>query len=111
MNRWNIPVWLELEVRARDQSCVYCGVEFNRGIQTRGARPSWEHVINDASIVSRENIVLCCVSCNASKGTKKLTDWLESSYCKARGVSKQSVAPIIRSVLGKVEIINGASAS
>lgn len=35
---------------------------------------TWEHIINDASIVTRENIALCCVACNSSKGTKRLLE-------------------------------------
>jgi len=27
MNIWDIPDWLEKEVRARDKKCVYCGIE------------------------------------------------------------------------------------
>ena len=26
-NNWNIPKWLEDEVRARDKKCVYCSIE------------------------------------------------------------------------------------
>src|SRR5207244_1353214 len=81
VNRWNIPDWLEQEVIERDRCCVYCGVVFVNASPTRRLRPSWEHIINDARIVNRENIVRCCISCNASKGTKKLKDWLESKYC------------------------------
>lgn len=29
-----------------------------------------EHIINDAKIIIRENIALCCCGCNASKGQK-----------------------------------------
>lgn len=27
-NNWNIPSFLEQEIRQRDKVCVYCGVEF-----------------------------------------------------------------------------------
>ena len=77
MNRWNIPAGLEQEVRQRDKSCVYCGIVFG-GVN----RPSWEHIVNDARIVTRENIALCCRPCNSSKGVKPLEVWLWSAYCK-----------------------------
>src|SRR5208283_3749610 len=67
MNRWNIPTSLEQEVIERDKSCVYCGVAF--GAENR---PSWEHIVNDARIITRENITLCCRACNSSKGVKPL---------------------------------------
>jgi len=99
MNRWNIPDWLENEVVARDRSCVYCRVDFTVRSAERRARPSWEHIVNDARIVTRENIVLCCVGCNASKGAKTLSTWLQSEYCIARGISLSSVAPVVRRAL------------
>jgi hypothetical protein len=27
MNNWGIPDWLEKEVRERDKTCVYCGIQ------------------------------------------------------------------------------------
>ncbi len=27
MNIWGIPEWLEREVRERDKTCVYCGIQ------------------------------------------------------------------------------------
>jgi hypothetical protein len=99
MNRWNIPSWLEQEVIARDQRCVYCGVFFSGAAAKRGDRPSWEHIVNDARIVTRENIARCCMSCNASKGTKDLAAWLSSHYCLSRGIAIDSVAPVIRDAL------------
>ena len=56
MNNWNIPEWLEKEVLARDNAYVYCGVTFHSSKESRITRASWEHIINDASIVTSENI-------------------------------------------------------
>ena len=102
MNRWGIPDWLEEEVKARDKSCVYCGVRLVEQMPPRGPRKAiatWEHIINDASIVTRENIARCCVACNSSKGTKKLSDWMQSSYCQKRGISKETVAEVVKKAL------------
>jgi hypothetical protein len=96
MNRWKIPDWLEREVIQRDRACVYCRVSFEITSSQVGDWPSWEHIVNDARIITRENIVLCCRSCNSSKGSKLLEIWLESSYCKRRGISKDSVAMVVR---------------
>lgn len=57
---------------------------------------TWEHIINDANIVTRENIALCCVSCNSSKGTKRLSEWINSPYCKKRGINKDTVADVAK---------------
>ena len=102
MNSWGIPAWLEEEVRMRDKTCVYCGVEMVERVPPGGSRKNvatWEHIINDANIVTRENIALCCVSCNSSKGARELSVWLESSFCKNRRISRDSVAEVIKKAL------------
>jgi len=98
VNRWNIPKPLEVEVRKRDQACIYCGCRFATASK-RGERMSWEHIINDARLVTRENIALCCISCNASKGTKELSAWLETMYCRNRRIHAGTVAPIAQAAL------------
>jgi 5-methylcytosine-specific restriction endonuclease McrA len=99
MNIWNIPDCLENEVKNRDRKCIYCGVEFNSSQKTRKFKATWEHIINDAKIINRENIARCCVSCNSSKGTKKLSDWLESDYCKKRGITENTVSEVVKMAL------------
>jgi len=100
-NRWNIPDWLEREVIARDQHCVYCGIPFQGTNATRRNKPSWEHIVNDATIITRDNIALCCIGCNASKGAKRLDVWLESSYCKTREINKNTVSEVVRRAIEK----------
>ena len=68
---------------------------------TRGALPSWEHIVNDARIITRENIALCCRSCNSSKGQRSLADWIASPYCKRRGISPETVAEIVKAALSR----------
>jgi len=65
----------------------------------RKAVATWEHIVNDARIITRENIALCCCACNASKGQKTLVAWLQSTYCKQRGVNEDSVAQIVKDAL------------
>ena len=102
MNRWGIPAWLEKEVKERDKSCIYCGIKMIEQMPPCGPRnavATWEHIINDASIVTRENIARCCFACNASKGTKKLSDWMKSNYCKKYGINEDTVADIVKQAL------------
>jgi hypothetical protein len=101
MNRWNIPDWLEREVISRDTCCVYCNVTFALREGPRRSRASWEHIINDARIVTRANIALCCIGCNASKGARTIEAWLSSEYCKLRGISANTVAAVVREALSK----------
>lgn len=102
MNTWNIPEQLEKEVRARDRKCVYCGIQMLHKVpkgSPRRAAATWEHIINDARIITRENIALCCCACNSSKGQKPLAVWLQSAYCVARGVNEHTVAQIVKDAL------------
>lgn len=98
-NNWKIPAPLEQEIRERDKVCVYCGVEFTPTKISKKTAASWEHIINDAKIITRENIALCCCGCNASKGQRQLSIWLESKYCKERNITSKNVAPIIKEAI------------
>jgi len=92
--RWGIPKEFEKHVIDRDSACVYCGVQFS--IETRKTKASWEHIVNDIRINGIDNIALCCMSCNASKGAKLLSDWLASDYCKQKNISVETVSKVVR---------------
>jgi len=101
LNSWSIPDWLEREVVERDRHCVYCGIEFVRVPPSRGCKPSWEHIVNDARLVSRDNIARCCIACNSSKGQKDLGDWLQSNYCRRQRITETSVAEVVKLALAR----------
>ncbi|HTC50275.1 MAG TPA: HNH endonuclease [Candidatus Aquilonibacter sp.] len=98
MNRWKIPGEVEKEVRARDTHCVYCGILFG-STPGKGSLDSWEHIINDITRRTPENIARCCRSCNSSKGAKFLKDWLKSEYCLRRGIDSERVADVVKRAL------------
>lgn len=83
-NKWRIPKELEEKIRGRDNNCFYCHKDFKNNSKDKS---TWEHIDNDETNISESNIALCCASCNASKGTKKLSDWLKSDYYKRNGIS------------------------
>jgi hypothetical protein len=95
-NNWNSPEWLEKEIRERDEKCVYCGVNFTPAKISKKTAASWEHIINDAKIITKDNIALCCCGCNSSKGQKQISIWLQSKYCSERSITSETVAPIIK---------------
>ena len=103
MNRWNIPKWLEDLVIERDRVCVYCRVDFAQRTSDRRAKPSWEHIVNDAKIITLQNIARCCVGCNASKGAKNISVWFQSEYCTTRGIGPNSVAQVVRDFVSAKE--------
>jgi len=82
---WDIPENVALQVIERDKACIYCGCEFDYSI--RAKKPSWEHIINDIKLNNVNNISLCCVGCNASKGTKELKEWLKTDGAIKRGAT------------------------
>jgi hypothetical protein len=100
-NRWRISKEVENIVLARDLSCVYCSIKFIDSDQNKKTRKTWEHIINDIRINGSDNIALCCGSCNASKGSKKLAEWLKSKYCETNNINKDSVALVVKEHLEK----------
>lgn len=99
VNRWNIPPSLEAELLDRDTRCIYCGVDFRGTSDERRSRGTWEHIVNDASFVTRENIARRCIGCTASKGTKSLGAWLDSADCHRRGIGETTLASVARAAL------------
>ncbi|NHF60106.1 HNH endonuclease [Flavobacteriaceae bacterium TP-CH-4] len=98
-NKWGISREIEAFVSNRDTHCIYCGVAFSIEHNSRKTKPTWEHIVNDIRIMTKENIALCCTSCNASKGAKLLADWLEGNYCKTTGISKDTAAQVVKDAL------------
>jgi hypothetical protein len=97
-NNYNIPNWLEEQVKNRDKFCVYCHVKLKGYPHTKGTpgdKATFEHIDNEGP-PSKENIVMCCASCNASKGIKNLLDWFNSPYCKKKNIGMKTVARVIR---------------
>lgn len=103
-NHWRIPKETEIIVRKRDSKCVYCGIVFSENDNSRKSMPTWEHIINDITINGPDNIALCCCSCNASKGIKRIEDWLKGKYCCAKGISYNTVAPIVKKYLDQLPV-------
>ena len=73
-------------------------------ILTGKAKPqgpaSLEHINNcDLRPSNEGTVVLCCGSCNASKGTKNLLEWLDSDSCRKNKIGRNTIAPIVKSCL------------
>ena len=103
-NRWGIQRNVENLVIERDTNCIYCGNTFVKGNSARSCKPSWKHIVNDIRINGPENIALCCISCDSSKGSKLLEDWLNSDYCELKGITINSVAEVVKAALSNSTI-------
>jgi hypothetical protein len=98
--RWNIPTELVKEVIRRDAVCVYCRQTFVGPDGPARSRASWEHIVNDLTLITSANIALCCVGCNASKGTLTLRNWLTKEYCSSRRICESTMADVAVSAVG-----------
>ncbi|MBQ6057308.1 MAG: HNH endonuclease [Treponema sp.] len=92
MNSYNIPAEFEAKLHKMYKNCVYCGKPLNNN-------STIEHIDNNVNNISLNNIVLCCRSCNSSKGNKNLKDWLNSEYCRINNISCNTVADVIKNCL------------
>ena len=102
-NQFGIPNKDEEEIRKRDKVCVYCGKIFNK----KGAyqdKATIEHLNCNPPFYWKEGlkksgIVICCGSCNSSRGKKTLLDWFKTSYCLDRNINKDTVAEPVKKYL------------
>ncbi len=95
--KWHVLEEDRLKIAKRDIKCVYCRKRFNNN--SSKLKETVEHIENETwkknpPLIT--DIAICCASCNASKGTKKLMDWLDSDYCKEKKINKGNVASIIK---------------
>jgi len=50
-----------------------------------------------------EDIVICCGSCNSSRGAKKLTEWFTTRYCIEKNINAKTVAAPVRTYLRRAD--------
>lgn len=106
-NSFGIPEVIEAEIRARDSICVYCRREMKAYIGVKGTpgdKATIEHLSFDGPFywgkgLQREDVVICCGSCNSSRGDRQLIDWFHSRYCRERGIKGSTVAEPVRGFL------------
>jgi len=69
INMSTITRELKMQIVSTEKYCEYCG---------NGTELSWDHLIprSKGGPDIAENLVLCCRSCNSSKGNKGLYAWL-----------------------------------
>jgi len=97
-NKYGIPEDALNKIRARDKTCVYCHKEMiNPGAS--GRRGDWatiEHLNHLPPWNNPATVAICCWSCNASRGNKKLLDWFKTAYCMERKINEDTIAVPVR---------------
>lgn len=96
-------------VRDRDKRCVYCDKPMiypwmsskRRDSATiehlRETRPFYKH-----EGLKIEGLVLCCGSCNSSRGKKTLLDWFKKEYCTKNKINEKTVAEPVKKYLQRI---------
>jgi 5-methylcytosine-specific restriction endonuclease McrA len=104
-NTYGISKGDEQEIRARDKTCVYCGVlmkQYPHASGTTGA--TIEYFDNNRHLEKKYNVAICCRRCNSSKGTMKLSGWFKTSYCVERKINEDTVAkPVTEFIQSRVD--------
>jgi hypothetical protein len=99
-NKYGISKQHEQEIRARDKTCVYCGVLMKQYPHAMGAAGATiEHFNNDGPLKEKYNLAICCRRCNSSKGTVKLSAWFKTLYCRERKINKETVSKSVKEYL------------
>ncbi|MGE0205782.1 MAG: hypothetical protein AB7E70_03020 [Hyphomicrobiaceae bacterium] len=108
-NRFGIPGEVEAAIRERDKACVYCGRQMQLHQGVRGSPPdkaTIEHLDEHPPFfwddgLKADGIVICCGSCNSSRGTKSHEQWFLSKYCIERNINADTVAEPVKAYLWK----------
>jgi hypothetical protein len=99
-NTYDISSELETFIRRKYKNCIYCGIKLKNSKKNYRNKATIEHIDNIVRHRTKDNLAMCCNSCNASKGKLPLRVWLETDYCKKKKV-KSKMAPIVKRFLRK----------
>jgi hypothetical protein len=106
-NQFGIPQEVERRLRQRFKVCAYCRREMQEYPGVKGC-PSdkatiehlnWNGPFRWSKGLKEEDLVICCGSCNSSRGQKLLTAWFASSYCLQRGIAASTVTEEVKQYL------------
>ena len=101
-NRYGLPEDKVDAVRQRDTRCVYCHKKMYKPSASI-ARKDWatiEHFNHIPPWDDPSTIGICCFSCNASRGNKRIMEWFRTTYCKERNITPAAVAhPVLEYII------------
>lgn len=105
-NKFRIPANVMQELLERDRLCAYCHKDmvYPYDVNNRTQSATIEHLNFDGPFywghgLEKEDLVICCASCNSSRGDKRLIEWFESRYCVSRKITRESVSEPVKDYL------------
>jgi len=104
-NKYGIPEKELKQIRARDKTCVYCHKKMTNS-KNGGWRGDWatiEHLNHLPPWNNPKTVVICCGSCNSSRGNKTLLDWFQTKYCldRNRNININTVAKVVKDYINQ----------
>jgi hypothetical protein len=94
-----------IKIKNRDKNCVYCKKKLLEHT-TNNKRNDW-HTIEHLNYLppwnNHETVVMCCWSCNASRGNKKIRDWFKTEYCISKNINESTVTSEVKEYITKIE--------
>lgn len=100
---YGIPDKVLADIAERDKSCVYCRkvMLYPYQVENRKDSATIEHLNCEPPFhwsdgLREDGIVMCCASCNSSRGAKTLAKWFESQYCINRNINADTVAEPVK---------------
>lgn len=95
-------------IRDRDINCVYCDKPMIHPwiSNNRCDSATVEHLREVGPFYKKDGLkidglVICCGSCNSSRGIFTLADWFKKEYCIKNNINKDTIANPIKKYLKK----------
>jgi len=92
-------------IKERDGVCVYCKKQMLEHV-SGNQRSDWytiEHLNYLPPWNNPKTVVICCWSCNSSRGNKKIRDWFKTEYCLSRNINDKTVTKTVKNYILTVE--------
>lgn len=104
-NKYGLPEKELKHIKERDKTCVYCHKKFvpRNFSSKRGDWATIEHLNHLPPWNKPNTVAICCWSCNASRGKKRIRAWFKTKYCIDRNINKNTVAKPVRKYIQRFE--------
>jgi len=108
MGKYGIPKIVLQDLHQTYNKCAYCRRQmvypFNPSERKESA--TIEHLNLEGPFywdrgLKEEDLVICCGSCNSSRGVKEHKDWFRGNYCLSKEISIETVHHKVRDYIDR----------